>query len=193
MRNDDYFFNLGPAPDTFPNEIEAVVTSMYQVTIEGIELLDERERAGFNAGIDFDQVIQQKSMWLEERIQALKHHAGNMALVSLVILFDDWIVRQRQDGKNLINRFTQLVKRLPESPLTVPELENMVTARNSIIHHRGKSEFTDDKGKARSVNDQFLDFDTCVGERRVAVEQTLLDELVGKVTSFVKLWNRQMK
>lgn len=86
-----------------------------------------------------------------------------------------------------------MIKTLPDSPLTAEELEEMKTARNSIIHHRGKAKFTDRWGNAHIVHDRFLDFNNAHGQGRVAVDQSLLIELAEKVTRFVKLWNQRQK
>jgi hypothetical protein len=119
-------------------------------------------------GIDSDPAEDQA--W-EYHIQALKQHAGNMGLVSLILLFEAWLDRR---GKKL--------EQLADS---LPELREMRTARNSIVHHRGEAEFQYG-GQTHVVNDRFLDFDG-----RVGIEEPLLTELAGKLKALVNLCNQE--
>jgi hypothetical protein len=187
--NDDDFF-LFSELDMFPSEVDILVTSVYESTIDGIELLDKQKRPEIKArNIDSDLAAQQEGWW-DSQVQAMKYHAGNMGLVSLVSLFENWRERRVEKGKRK-SRF-EFVNSLPGTPLTKSELEDMVTARNSIIHHRDKAEFEYGR-KLYTVNDRFLDFDNPLQERRVAVDGSLLTELASKLKSFVNLWNQQKR
>jgi hypothetical protein len=188
--NDDIF--AVPEIDVFPSEVDTVVLSVYKAAIAGIELLDKQERARFKArAIDSEPGGFQERWWWGDQISDMKYHVGNMGLVSLTVLFDDWLARRVKKGK-WKSRFEQLVKQLPKTPLKVCELDDMVTARDSIIHHRGKAKFKDRK-ETRTVDDRFLDFDNRAGEGRVAVEESLLIDLAGKLKSFVNLWNQHKR
>jgi hypothetical protein len=174
MASADFFET--PEIDVFDSEVEALVISVYKATIAGIEVLDKRERAKFRARhLDSDPEVQQESWWWDDQIRAMKYHAGNMSLVSLVLLFDHWRGNHRAQG-----------------PLPLAELEDMVTARNSIIHHRGESRF-EYRGTVHTVSERFLRFDDALGREHVAVDETLLTDLARKLTSFVNLWTQKRR
>jgi len=183
------FFNL-PEIDVFPDQVQELVTSVYKAAIVGIEARDEQEQKKFAASSpDSDSEVQQEGLWWDDQIQAMKYHAGNMGLVSLICLFDDWLANT-QEGGGRESRFQSLVDCLPEAPLSPQELKDMVVARNSIIHHRGKAEF-EHQGSPYTVSERFLNFDDTFGKGRVAVEEPLLTDLASRLTSCVSLWNQQ--
>jgi hypothetical protein len=197
MPTDDFFFDFREV-DVFGSEIDALVISVYKTTIAGIEVLDKQERTSFKArGIDSDPEVQQEIRCWDRQIQAMKYHAGNMGLVSLVLLFDDWLAykhekvfRGKSNACEWRSRFEQIAERLPPGPLPLPELEDMVTARNSIIHHRGEPTFKNQYEKEKEVNERFLGEDED-GKIRVAIEEPLLTVLASKLTSHVDFWNGQ--
>jgi hypothetical protein len=177
----------------FTGELETTVIEVYRASIAGIEELDKRAKAesrpvlrhhdgrwsstmmdGSPFPPDFKPTLWElDSLSWEEHIQDLKNHAGNMGLVSLIILFEAWL---KDRGKKL----EELVKTLPNTPFTTSDLEEMKTARNSIVHHGGAPKFRD-RGKTKEVHGRFLDYDRL----RVGISESVLMELAGKLTEFV--------
>lgn len=111
-----------------------LVISVYKATIAGIEALDKEERLRLKArDLDSDPTVRQEGWWWDEQLQAMKYHAGNMGLVSLISLFDDWLAKRHEEvfrgKKNCLKwkcRFKQFEECLREGPLPLAELEEMV-------------------------------------------------------------------
>jgi hypothetical protein len=198
MATDDEFFTTDWL-DVFASEVEALVISVYKAAIAGIEASDKKERTRLRArDLDSDPAALQESRWRDEQIQAMKYHAGNMGLASLIVLFDDWLAKRHKeafpekDNDNWKSRFEQLEKHLCKGPLPLAEPEEMVIARNSIIHHRGKSTY-ENRGERFNVNERFLIFDEDSGQERVAIEESLLENLASNLAAHVNFWNQQMR
>jgi hypothetical protein len=104
----------------------------------------------------------------------MKRHAGNMALVSLHGLFEDWV--ERHGG----------FRDLPGSKLTSTRREEIRVARNSVIHHRGKAKFQY-RAVTFDVSNEFLVFDDTSGEERVAIEEAVLLSAADEMTSYLDL------
>jgi hypothetical protein len=170
--------------DPFDAEVDALVLSVYGATIEGIGRLHKRgcPRGNLTANPELQVEI---DVW-EEQISAMKRHAGNMGLVSLVTLLHDWIGRksERPDWKS---QFQQLEGDLGAGPVSLSALEELMDARNSIVHHRGKSTFQW-SNKDRTVSERFLDFDETSNEERVAVSKSILEEEADRMKQQVKQW-----
>lgn len=86
MTTQDEFFDVSVL-DVFPSEVDAVVISIYQAAMQGIEMLDRHERGALAArDVASDPLVAQERRWWEDQMQELKYHAGNMGLVSLILL-----------------------------------------------------------------------------------------------------------
>jgi hypothetical protein len=193
----DPFFDL-PEMDVFGGEVEALVISVYKATIAGIEELDKLRQDRFKAyDREAHPEILQESWWWEDQVQAMRYHAGSMALVSLILLFQHWLEKRQKEEFSEAkiqwrNAFNQLEMKFSSGPLSLAELEGMVTARNSIIHHRGKPEY-ESRGIVHTVGERFLGFHADSGPERVAIEEPLLIDLATKLVSQVNFWNRQKR
>jgi len=140
--------------DHFADGVEVLVRLAYKAACEGINSLDRRlcpKEAPDDSQVEVEQ-------W-ETQVSAMRIHAGNMALVSLVCLFDDWL--SKHGG----------FKELPGDALTKIRLEDIHVARNSVIHHRGKPTY-EYRGKHYVVGDCFLDFDEVRTETVLRSEKT---------------------
>jgi hypothetical protein len=192
MATDD-FFNPPEleVPDVFDSEVETLVLKAYKATIAGIEVLNNQVWARFEArGLDDPEVQLESQLW-DYDIQAMKYHAGNIGLVSLLAIFDQWLERKhskvfRNNGRSWKPRFEGLEKHFEKGPVSLAKLEEIVDARNSIIHHGGDPEF-DWNGK-RQVNERFLGFYEPDGQLRVAIEESLLADLASQLRSHVDFW-----
>jgi hypothetical protein len=158
MATDDYF--CLPDLDVFPIDIDTLVTNVYKAAIAGIEqLIPEADMPRF--------------IW-QIQVRDMKAHAGNMCLVSLISVFDHWLEKKHPCGGRE-SRFKALEKKFGQGPLKLSELNGIIVARNSIVHHDGKSRFWDPRAELwKTVDDQYLDFEG-EGEfpTRVAIDEAL--------------------
>jgi hypothetical protein len=163
-----------PELDAFESEVETLVILAYETTITGVNRLDEQRRP--HPDLNANPELQVEIDWWEQQVSVMKQHAANMALVSLVTLVDAW--RERH---NKIQDSVDLKKF---------KWKDIRTARNSIIHHRGKPEFVDNYGDHQKVSDLFLDFDEFFHEERVTVSESVLKEVAHDLTSYVNEFNK---
>lgn len=175
--------------DPFDTEVEVLALSAYQATMDGLGRLykrqcprgDPRANPELQIGID---------LW-EEQVSAMKRQAGNMALVSLLILFEDWLARTcKRLNLNRVNwksRFQAIEGELGMGPLSLTHLDELVNARNSLIHHSGNPKFWWN-GADRLVGDRFLDFDEDFNDDRVSVSESVLKEEANTVRRHAKHW-----
>jgi hypothetical protein len=120
MRGDD-FFDVSEI-DVFRSRVEALVITVYTATIAGIDRMDKQKRTRLKTyDRDAPPEIDQEIDWWNGEVSAMKRHAGNMALVSLHGLFEDWV--ERHGG----------FRDLPGSKLTSTRREEIRVARNSVI------------------------------------------------------------
>ena len=158
MVHDDFFESIPPI-DVFPFEVDTLVISLYKASIAKIEDLDKEAQIKFRScDLVSDPQAEQERWWWDDEVQNMKFHAGNMGLVSLFSLFDHWLERHEQ-GNGWRSRFNRLEEHLGEGPLSLRELEEIATARNSIVHHRGRKEYTY-KGQHK-VTDSIPSFQRC--------------------------------
>jgi hypothetical protein len=196
MEIDDLFDT--DALDVFGSDVEALVLSSYKAAIDGIGRLDEKERSRLHEyDLDVHPEVQQEIDWWDKHVEALKYHAGNIGLASLVLLFDDWLEKRERDllppvkrPRGRESRFQELEKQLGKGPLSLQRLCEIVDARDSIMHHRGKSRFTWKK-RTREVIDEFIN--EVSGELRVAIEELVLFDVTKQVTSQADFWFRTMR
>lgn len=170
MSTDD-FFNVPEiaVEDPFRNEVEVLVLQTYKAAIAGIDMLNEQHCPRPDLSLNPELQIE-IDLWTQ-RISAMRYHAGNMALVTLVYLFQNW--RHRNGSPKLPS--CEFIERWQE----------ITDARDSIIHHNGKPEFDNpyQKQKHRTVIDQFLNFNDA-GEERVAIDWSTLKAVARELTSW---------
>ena len=176
MTTDDFCV---PEVDVFPLDVDMLVTKVYKAAIAGIQQLGKQ----YNQQPEADG---ERLIWLFH-VRDMKVHAGNMCLVSLISLFDGWLEKKHPCGHRK-SRFQELETRLGQGPLKLSELNGIIVARNSIVHHGGKSRFRDPSDDLRTVDDQYLDFEGEAPER-VAITEALLTGLTEKIKSQVEFWN----
>jgi hypothetical protein len=174
----------------FGSDVDALVVTAHKAALDGINRLDSEKRPRPNLKTNPEAQIE-LDIW-DEQIADMKRLAGNMALVSLMTFFDDWLARKHwqvlgSDGHDWKQRFQSLHERLEPGPLTLEGLEQFVDARNSIIHHQGAPQFNWN-GKPRDVNERFLDFDDVRHRDRVAITDSLLAEVTQELAAQVKAW-----
>ncbi len=75
--------------------------------------------------------------------------------------------------------------------MSLDELEAMVIARNSIIHHSGQSNYT--WNTPHQVEAKFLQFDEIYHDDRVGLEEPLLASLCKELKAQVAFWNEKDK
>lgn len=178
--SDDVFYTPSIDWDPFDDEVRTLVLLVYSAADEGISKL-----CGPHVDLNTNPEAQMEiDLWLEE-VSAMKRHAGNMALVSLVTLLHDWLAGKSKKSR-WKQQFQDLEERLGTGSLSLSSLEELVDARNSIIHHSGAPTF-EWKGK-RTVHQRFLDRDEPYKEERISVSQTVLNEEVEKVRQHIKQW-----
>ena len=160
------FFNIPEIHiDLFESEVDALVISAYRAAIDGIDRLDNRGRP--RGDLASNPGLQVEINFWDEQISAMKRHAGSIGLVSLVILIDRWHARH--------GKFQEC------ATLSRTQWEEIRNARHSIVHH-GDRQF----GNPPKVTERFLDFDEPSNEERIAVTESLLKDVAGELTSYVK-------
>ncbi len=154
---DDFDIFYCDPVDFFGDDVNSLVLDAYKATLEGIERLDKRVCDEFRGTIwsHPDEESHRQDHW-EEQLTLLRYHAGNMGLVSLVTLFDAWMIQHGADRDSKITqRFEKLEKVLGPGPLSLARFENIGLARNSIIHHSGAPEYPNGK-KKYTVETEFI-------------------------------------
>lgn len=190
MELDDLF--SVPELEVFGLDVDGLVIPTYEAAIAGIEALDKKKRAELKERGQADPTSSPELWFWEIQIQEMTTHAGNMGLVSLLALFDHYLSRQQPNG-NWKSWFERLADTLgAKGPLSLGELQEMVDARNSVIHHNGKREFLDDRQKLRTVSDRFLNFDIGL-DGQVGIEKELLVAVANKLKLQVEYWNRKKR
>jgi hypothetical protein len=195
MKADDPSADIFDTPEIdmdvfFGSDVDALVVSAHKAALDGINRLDSEKRPRPNLETNPEAQIE-LDIW-DEQIADMKRLAGNMALVSLMTFFDDWLARKHwrelgSGGSNWKQRFKSLQAKLTQGPLTLGSLEQFFDARNSIIHHQGAPQF-DWNGKPRDVNERFLDFDDVRHRDRVGITDSLLAEVTQELAAQVKAW-----
>ena len=196
MKADDPLGDFFDTPEIdmdvfFGSDVDALVVSAYKAALDGINRLDSEKRPRPNLKTNPEADVE-LDLW-DQQIADMKRLAGNMALVSLITFFDDWLTRKHWqvfscDGHDWKQRFQSLQKK-KQGPLTLERMEQFIDARNSIIHNQGEPRF-DWNGRARNVSERFLDFDDVRGRDRVGITDLVLAEVTQELAAQVKAWLR---
>ncbi len=194
MKVDDPLADFFDTPEIdmdvfFGSDVDALVVSAHKAALDGINKLDSEKRPRPNLENN-PEAETELDLW-DQQIADMKRLAGNMALVSLMTCFDDWLRRKHWrvlgcDGHDWKQRFQSLQKELKQGPLTLKSLDQFVDARNSIIHHQGEPQF--DRNGPREVSQRFLDFDDVRGRDRVGITDSVLAEVTQELAAQVKAW-----
>ena len=175
----------------FRSDVEALVISAHKAALDGIERLDNEKRPKPNLHTNPEAQVE-LDVW-DQQIADMKRLAGNMALVSLVTFFDDWLTRKHRrvlgsDGPHgMEKRFKALEGELKPGPLTADALRGIKIARDSIIHHQGAPAF--EWNGSQAVNERFLDFDDVRKPNgQVGISDEVLSEVTQELAAQVKTW-----
>jgi len=133
--------------DLFAEEVQTVVIELYQAALAGISTLDAKTKQGFCA-VEWshpDEESQELEFWANQ-VAMLHYHAGNLALVSLIMLFEQWLmgmarVLNTPQADGTAKRFQHVEVVLGSGPLSVSRLQDILIARNAIVHHAGATEY----------------------------------------------------
>ncbi|MGB8131336.1 MAG: hypothetical protein WCG81_16215 [Candidatus Angelobacter sp.] len=195
----DDILNCGGV-DLFGSEVDALVVSIYEATIEGIEGLDRRARDGFKAAKWSDPgEKEQELIWWKDQVSLLRYHAGNMGLVSVVALFDRWLLDEGPSSKILpsnsdewssIERWKEVERVLGSGPLSLNDYSAISTARNAIVHHANATEFKFGRHKRIVASEFIAETDRASS---VGVSDSLLSRLAEQIKAQVELWSRALQ
>lgn len=187
--------------DTFRDSVQALVIKLYNAALDGIEYVNwQWQQESSTTQLREEQ--SQLDFWWEDHVKELRYHAGNMGLVSLITLFDNWMRDLEKEGREhriftgaptkdtILKRFEWIQKELGNGILTVGRLEQVLDARNAIIHHGGAPEFHY-RDRHACVADEFTD--SCPVELRVAVDRDVLTGLSEEVTLHAELWWKRLR
>jgi hypothetical protein len=169
-------------PRQFEIDLGTVVVLNHRATIDGIASLEQREiaqtRESFAA--EDPEILRSLVGTLEWFYAGLRRAANNLALVGLVTRFQHWIetftqqlktTPNRNNGAALIGHLKELNRRLNPGPIPLEFFEDLVTARDSVIHADAKTEWTYKK-KKRAVAKGY-----CNGSELEITEDQLKDAI----------------
>jgi hypothetical protein len=168
MTRDDVgdFFDTGTV-DEFQMYVDTLMAT-YEKILQATDELDVKNRP--SPDLEKNPELQMEIECWDRQISAIKHNVSKMAFESLLILFDEWLQRN--------GNFHESAK------LSKARFEQMRTARNSIVHHRCKPEYSW-KRKMYKVNEEFLYFDETFGEERVSIERQVLKKVACELKAYV--------
>jgi len=203
---DDDFLACEPV-DLFPSEIDSLVLSIYDATISGISELNRSAHQGFQVATwSHPDEKAQELAWWEDQIAVLQYHAGNVGLVSLIMLFEQWLkdFHTMGEAKNVFpkiskkskepstkERFLSIEKILGSGPLSVDRVQKLLTARNSIVHHAGAAEY-EFEGRHSRVDKEFISAVT-EGDFRVRISRVSLMGVADEIKRQAALWFRERR
>ncbi|SRR5216683_4170047 len=207
--DDDDYGGFMPG-DLFHGEVDSLVTSVYTATLNGIDGWDREAREAFKSTKWSDEKAQELAWW-DEQAAMLRCHAGNMGLVSLITMFDHWLIEFEQGGQEidvfpkawdhrsgLLKRFERIESELfkktcVKGTLSSDRLRDLVHARDSIIHHASAAQYVDLKENTITVKDEFLgEIRDTVLEFQICVNGMLLSQFSNEIKQQAALWFSQM-
>lgn len=189
--------------DTFGDEVEALVLSTYTASIKGS--LIWIESGGKISTRTTDPTESRFFSGGRTNVETLSCHVGNLCFVSLIMLFDGWLNRQENelrdlgllrrretkkgDRSRIVSRFRAIERVLGTGSLSADRLQEVVDARDAIVHHGG---FPDFKGQRKVVvADEFIE--EVAGAMRVAIGEDVLVRLSNEIKCHAKAWFAEMR
>jgi hypothetical protein len=151
-------------PHSLETELWCLVTANHQITLQGItqqqeEMLNHMERSLEGEDPDTKRsVLSAHENFYEELRQASR----NLALVGIVTRLQRWINRLTRQAFPLEKpqwlpaQLRSLNKKLGEGPIKVEFFEELVTARDAIIHNDALATEWEFQGKKRRVADRYV-------------------------------------
>lgn len=179
-------------PHDFEVEIRCLVTENHQITQRGIQQCEhecishlEKELAG-----EDQEMVSSAIRDAETFFEDLQRAANHTALVALVTRLDHWT---RKFAKQLSLKRSPVVRamkalnvRLGAAPIPVQFFEDIVTARDSVIHHDSDAQWKH-QGKIHRVADKYAN---AYGKLDLTEQQ--LREAIDNVTMQVKWYDEQI-
>jgi hypothetical protein len=185
--------------DLFSEEVGAIVISLHAAALKGIDHLDQQAVLGFRGAqwTDLEEESQERHWW-SNQVSRLRYHAGNLGLISLIMLFDRWLIDFQRDGirhkiftkeKNQ-TPFHQIEDQFGSGVLSESRFQDIITARNSIVHHAAAPEYKD-RGKPRKVKDEFIK--VLDNELIVGLDKDDLIRVTDEIKRQVDFWNKSLQ
>jgi hypothetical protein len=180
--SDDLLTTVIEVAHSFEIDLRTVVVVNHQMTIDGIGSLEQREiaqtREKFAA--EDPEVLDSLVRFQEWFYSDLRIAANHLALVGLITRFQHWIEKftqelcitpTRNDDAALIGHLKALNRTLSQGPIPVAFFEDLITARDSVIHRDAKTQWTYKK-KKRTVATHY-----CNGSKLEITEDQLKDAI----------------
>jgi hypothetical protein len=204
MTDDIDDFLETPAVDLFSEEVEAIVISFHAATLKGIRDLDQQAVLDFRYATrtEWEEGSPDREWW-SNRVSRLRYHAGNLGLVSLIMLFDQWLIDFQRRGirrkiltqvtdkdENTLPRFRRIKKELEGSGggvLSESRFQEILTARNSIVHHAAAPEH-EYLGRPSKVEDEFIKL-LPDNELIIGLDKDDLIRVTNEINRQVDFWN----
>jgi hypothetical protein len=145
----------------FEIELSILVTVNYQLTIEGIDKMEREEIAETRKSLELEDpdLVESQVRWQQTFFyDGMRKAATHLAIVGLVTRLQHWIERfvrlkqlQLTKKKKLVAHIEALNSALGEGPVPITFFEDLVMARDSIIHGDSKAQWPDSRTGTRRV------------------------------------------
>ena len=204
MPADEFFDDVEPL-NTFGQVLDELVISAYSTASPGISKLDQQWRDDFKKSLGSPEMKDQLLDWWSDRVSLLRYHIGNMGLVSLLILFDRWLLdfykrgvengiftkvkkkaklkKKAGERSLLMVRILQVEQVLQKSSLSAERLREIIAARDAIVHHDG-GEIV--------VADELIN-EVPAGKLRVAIDGEILIRVTKEIEWHTDAWFQRMR
>jgi hypothetical protein len=185
----------------FDIDLDTLVVRNHTFTMKGIDKEEEESSGEIETDLvgEYYDVLSSQLAWEHTFYDGLRRAARNIAIVGLVTRFDHWIGRftnrlppemRRQSQVSpsaLINRLHDLNSYLGPGPLPVGHFEELVTARDSVIHNDSRIEW-DHRGKPHRVSERYIN---ACDELEFSEEQ--LAKAIEEVKTQVKWYEQRLR
>jgi hypothetical protein len=148
----DIYNDVVEVAHPFEVEINVLVKLNHQLTLEGIAKQEEDEIAETEESLELEDrdLVDSQIRWQQNFYAELRKAANHLAVVGLVTRFQHWIenfVKQSRASPSrahkckLRNQLEALNKSLGVGPVRVAFFEDLVNARDSVIHGDSKAKW----------------------------------------------------
>lgn len=181
-------------PHYYETELHCLVTANHKFALHGIELDEAKVIGEMEASLDLENQELGRSIisYTENFYDDLRRSARSLSLVGIVIRFDHWIGKLYRKiaptaprQKSLSQKLHSLNDKLPGCPVEIGYLDELITARNAIVHHDSFAEW-EHEGKMWRVADRYLQYN------EVYLSDDDISEAVRKTIEAVKWYDDKL-
>lgn len=187
---------IGTLPHDFEFETSRLITENYAYTLRGIQQAENEtiNHLQTETAEDDPEAANSAIYGAEFFFDELRRAATHTALVTLVTRLDHWARKfvkhlslKTSKNKAVVREMEALNARLGTAPIDLNFFEELVTARDSVIHGDSQAKWVDHQGKMRHVASKYINDN---GELDFTEQQ--LREAIENATMQVMWYDKQI-